>query len=186
PLPGRTWEWGYSAVKDDLRLRSDSGGTDVCSVFVGSNPMDPVYSNELMGPALGVAADVFDETRAPVTDLVGELVITKPMPTMPLYFSNDEDGSRYRDAYFFENPHVWYHGDFATTTARWSFIIHGRSDATLNRGGIRMGSSDLYQVVDDLDEVAASMVIGAELHDGDYYKPLFVVPHDPTASADIL
>jgi len=186
PLPARTWEWVYSEVKGDLRLRSDSGGTDVCSVFVGSNPMDPVYSNELMGPALGVAANVFDESGEPVTDQVGELVITKPMPTMPLYFWNDDDGSRYRDAYFFENPHVWYHGDFATKTPRWSFIIHGRSDATLNRGGIRMGSSDLYQVVDALDEVTASMVIGAELDDGDYYMPLFVVPHDPTASADII
>src|SRR5699024_11624710 len=104
PLAGRTWLWVYSAAKDVLRLRSDFGGTDVCSVFVGSNPMDPVYSNELMGPALGVAAVVFDETGAPVTEQVGELVITKPMPTMPRYFWNDEDGSRYREAYFFENP----------------------------------------------------------------------------------
>src|SRR5699024_6657445 len=119
PLPGRTWEWVYSAVKDDLRLRSDSAGTDVGTVFGGSNQMDPVHIYELMVQALGVAADVFDETGAPVTEQVGELVITKPMPTMPLYFWNDEDGSRYREAYFFENPHVWYHGDFATKTARW-------------------------------------------------------------------
>lgn len=186
PLPARTWRWVYEAVKDDVRLRSDSGGTDVCSVFVGSNPMDPVYVNELMGPALGVAADVFDGSGTSVTDEVGELVITKPMPTMPLYFWNDPDGSRYREAYFTEDPHIWYHGDFATQTDRQSFVIHGRSDATLNRGGIRMGSSDLYQVVDALDEVSASMVIGAELKDGDYYMPLFVVPSDSGMSAEDL
>lgn len=176
PLPARTWRWVYDAVSPDVRLRSDSGGTDVCSVFVGSNPMDPVRVNELMGPALGVAADVYNEHGESVTEQVGELVITKPMPTMPLYFWNDPDGTRYRDAYFTEDPHIWYHGDFATQTDRQSFVIHGRSDATLNRGGVRMGSSDLYQVVDALDEVAASMVIGAELDDGGYYMPLFVVP----------
>lgn len=178
PLPARTWRWIYDAVKPDLRLRSDSGGTDVCSVFVGSNPMDPVRVNELMGPALGVAADVYDDNGTSITDEVGELVITKPMPTMPLYFWNDPDGDRYRDAYFSQDPNTWYHGDFATQTPRRSYVIHGRSDATLNRGGIRMGSSDLYQVVDALDEVSASMVIGAELDDGGYYMPLFVVPSD--------
>ena len=180
PLPARTWRWVYDAVSPKLRLRSDSGGTDVCSVFVGSNPMDPVRINELMGPALGVAADVYDETGTPVTEQVGELVITKPMPTMPLYFWNDDDGARYRDAYFSQDPNIWYHGDFATKTDRLSSVIHGRSDATLNRGGIRMGSSDLYQIVDGLVEVSASMVIGAELDDGGYYMPLFVVPRDPT------
>ncbi|WP_235604962.1 acetoacetate--CoA ligase [Enteractinococcus helveticum] len=186
PLPARTWRWVYDAVSPNLRLRSDSGGTDVCSVFVGSNPMDPVRINELMGPALGVAADVYDETGTPVTEQVGELVITKPMPTMPLYFWNDNDGARYRDAYFSQDPHIWYHGDFATKTDRLSFVIHGRSDATLNRGGIRMGSSDLYQVVDALDEVTASMVIGAELDDGGYYMPLFVVPRDPQIDPEAL
>lgn len=186
PLPARTWRWVYDAVKPDVRLRSDSGGTDVCSVFVGSNPMDPVRVNELMGPALGVAADVYDDAGNSVTEEVGELVIAKPMPTMPLCFWNDPDGSKYRDAYFSQNPHIWYHGDFATQTDRQSFVIHGRSDATLNRGGIRMGSSDLYQVVDALDEVSASMVIGAELDDGGYYMPLFVVPSNPDIEADEL
>ncbi|HEY4558319.1 MAG TPA: acetoacetate--CoA ligase [Enteractinococcus sp.] len=186
PLPARTWRWVYDAVKPDVRLRSDSGGTDVCSVFVGSNPMDPVRVNELMGPALGVAADVYDDAGNSVTEEVGELVITKPMPTMPLCFWNDPDGSKYRDAYFSQNPHIWYHGDFATQTDRQSFVLHGRSDATLNRGGIRMGSSDLYQVVDALDEVSASMVIGAELDDGGYYMPLFVVPSNPDIEADEL
>jgi len=186
PLPARTWRWIYEAVTPDVRLRSDSGGTDVCSVFVGSNPMDPVRVNELMGPALGVAADVYDESGNSVTEEVGELVITKPMPTMPLYFWNDPVGERYREAYFSQDPHIWYHGDFATQTERQSFVIHGRSDATLNRGGIRMGSSDLYQVVDALDEVSASMVIGAELDDGGYYMPLFVVPSDPDIDADKL
>lgn len=186
PLPAHTWKWVYEAVKDDVRLRSDSGGTDVCSVFVGSNPIDPVRVNELMGPSLGVAADVYDDAGNSVTDEVGELVITKPMPTMPLYFWNDPDGSRYREAYFFEDPHIWYHGDFATQTVRQSFIIHGRSDATLNRGGIRMGSGDLYQVVDALDGVSASMVIGAELDAGEYYMPLFVVPADPEGDTEAL
>ena len=186
PLPARTWRWVYEAVSPDVRLRSDSGGTDVCSVFVGSNPMDPVRVNELMGPALGVAADVFNDAGESVTDEVGELVITKPMPTMPLYFWNDPDNERYHDAYFSQDPHIWYHGDFATQTPRQSFVIHGRSDATLNRGGIRMGSSDLYQVVDALDEVSASMVIGAELDDGEYYMPLFVVPTDPEIDAQQL
>ncbi|GAA2024548.1 acetoacetate--CoA ligase [Yaniella flava] len=186
PLPAHTWKWVYEAVSPDVRLRSDSGGTDVCSVFVGSNPMDPVRTNELMGPALAVAADVYDDAGRSVIDEVGELVITKPMPTMPLYFWNDHDGSRYRDAYFSEDPHIWYHGDFATQTERQSFVIHGRSDATLNRGGIRMGSSDLYQVVNAMESVSASMVIGAELDDGDYYMPLFVVPADPQSDLQAL
>ncbi len=186
PLPARTWRWVYDAVSPDVRLRSDSGGTDVCSVFVGSNPMDPVRINELMGPHLGVAADVYNDNGTPVTEEVGELVITQPMPTMPLYFWNDDDGSRYRDAYFSHDPQIWYHGDFATKTDRLSFVIHGRSDATLNRGGIRMGSSDLYQVVDALDEVTASMVIGAELDDGGYYMPLFVVPRKPNTDPQLL
>lgn len=186
PLPARTWRWVYEAVNPDVRLRSDSGGTDVCSVFVGSNPIDPVRVNELMGPALGVAADVYDDTGTPVTEQVGELVITQPMPTMPLYFWHDDDGSRYREAYFSQNPHIWYHGDFATKTERHSFVIHGRSDATLNRGGIRMGSSDFYQIVDALEDVSASMVIGAELDDGDYYMPLFVVPRSPEVDPEEL
>jgi acetoacetyl-CoA synthetase len=175
PLPDSTFRWVYRHVAPDVHLGSDSGGTDVATAFVGANPLQPVRAGELQGPCLGVSVQAWDEAGKPVIDEVGEMVITAPMPSMPIYFWNDSDGSRYRDAYFGIYPNVWRHGDWITITSQGSCIVHGRSDSTINRGGVRMGSADIYTAVEALPEVATSLVIGAELADGDYYMPLFVV-----------
>ncbi|MFS4488174.1 acetoacetate--CoA ligase [Dietzia kunjamensis] len=178
PLPESTWMWIHDEVKRDVHLGSDSGGTDIASGIVGSNPLDPTYVGELQGPYLGVAADTVDPAGRPVVGEVGELVMTEPLPSMPVGFWNDPDGSRYRSAYFEDLPGMWRQGDWATRMPEGPFVIHGRSDSTINRGGIRMGSADICEVVDTVPGVRASMVIGAELSGGDYYMPLFVVPED--------
>ncbi|HMD91079.1 MAG TPA: acetoacetate--CoA ligase [Trebonia sp.] len=175
PLPESAWRWVYDAVKKDLLLGSDCGGTDVCTAFIGTNPLLPVYAGEMQAPYLGVRIEAWSAAGEPVVGQVGEMVITAPMPSMPVRFWNDPDGSRYRDAYFGTFPGVWRHGDWMTVTADGTYVVHGRSDSTINRGGVRMGSADIYQAVDSLPEIAASLVIGAELPDGDYYMPLFVV-----------
>lgn len=175
-MPDSTWEWIYRTVRTDLRVGSDSGGTDVATAFIGSNPLDPVYQGELMGACLGVAAESWDTDGNRVYDQVGEFVVTAPMPSMPVKFWDDSDGRRYHEAYFDTFPGVWRHGDWVTELRGGQFIIHGRSDSTINRGGIRMGSADITQVVDRVEGVAASLVIGAELSGGGYYMPLFVVP----------
>ncbi|MGO1397786.1 MAG: acetoacetate--CoA ligase [Brevibacterium yomogidense] len=176
PLPDSTWEWVYEQVKSDVRLTSDSGGTDIASGILGANPLDAVYRGELQSPYLGVDARTVDAEGAALSDDVGELVIAAPLPTMPVKFWNDPDGSRYRGEYFSSFDGLWRQGDWATRITDGGWVIHGRSDSTINRGGIRMGSADICQVVDDVPGVAASMVIGAELEGGDYYMPLFVVP----------
>ncbi|MCZ1074945.1 acetoacetate--CoA ligase [Rhodococcus sp. A5(2022)] len=178
PLPESTWTWVYEAVASDVHLGSDSGGTDVATAFVGANPLQPVYTGELQGPCLGVAVEAWNADGEPVTDEVREMVITAPMPSMPIYFWNDPDGHRYHDAYFDTFPGVWRHGDWITITGHGSCRIHGRSDSTINRGGVRMGSADIYQAVEALPEIADALVIGAELPDGGYHMPLFVVLHD--------
>lgn len=185
-LPDPVWDWVYDAVTDDVRLGSDSGGTDVTSAFVGSNPFMDVYRGELMGAYLGVDAQAWNLQGQRVWDEVGELVLTTPMPSMPLYFWNDEDGSRLREAYFDLFPGTWRQGDWVTQSRDGRLVIHGRSDSTINRGGIRMGSADITHVVDQVDGVAASMVIGAELAGGDYYMPLFVVPQPRSRLTDEL
>lgn len=175
PLPESTWQWIYDAVGADLHLSSDCGGTDVCSGFVGGNPMLPVYAGELQAPYLGVSIEAWTETGQPVTGEVGEMVITAPMPSMPIRFWNDPDGTLYRKAYFDTFPGVWRHGDWMTVTENGTYVVHGRSDTTINRGGVRMGSADIYAAVQALPEVTDSLVIGVELSDGNYYMPLFVV-----------
>lgn len=175
PLPESAWHWVYDAVKKDLLLGSDCGGTDVCTAFIGTNPLLPVYAGEMQAPYLGVRIEAWSAAGEPVTGQVGEMVITAPMPSMPVRLWNDPDGSRYHDAYFGTFPGVWRHGDWMTVTADGTYVVHGRSDSTINRGGVRMGSADIYRAVDSLPEIAASLVIGAELPDGDYYMPLFVV-----------
>ncbi|MCX5042376.1 acetoacetate--CoA ligase [Aldersonia sp. NBC_00410] len=175
PLPDTTWRWVYDAVNADVHLGSDSGGTDVATAFVGANPLQPVYRGEIQGPCLGVAVQSWDPDGRPVVDEVGEMVITAPMPSMPIYFWNDPDGLRYHDAYFGTFPGVWRHGDWISFTPHGTCRIHGRSDATINRGGVRMGSADIYQAVESLPEITTALVIGAELPDGRYHMPLFVV-----------
>lgn len=175
PLPSSTWHWVYEAVKRDVLLGSDCGGTDVCAAFIGTNPMLPVYVGEMQAPYLGVRVESWSPSGAALVDQVGEMVITEPMPSMPVSFWNDPDGTRYREAYFEQYPGVWRHGDWLTVSRYGTFAVHGRSDSTINRGGVRMGSADIYAAVDRLDDVRASLVIGAELADGGYFMPLFLV-----------
>ncbi len=164
-------------LRDQLgvQVSSISGGTDVVSAFVGGTRTVPVWPGELSAPYLGVALDAFDEAGQSVRGMVGELVITAPMPSMPVSFWNDPDGTRYRDAYFTAYPGVWRHGDWITITEHGSVEVHGRSDSTLNRKGIRMGSADIYQIVERLPEVAEALVLGIERPDGEYWMPLFIV-----------
>lgn len=175
-LPASAYPWVRDHVGDRVLLASISGGTDVVSGFAGSAPTTPVWAGELSAPHLGVALAAYDAQGRPVTDRVGELVVTRPMPSMPLYFWNDPDGTRYHDAYFSAYPGVWRHGDWITVTSHGSVIVHGRSDSTLNRNGVRLGSADIHDVVERLPEIAEALVIGAEEPDGGYWMPLFVVP----------
>ncbi|MFD5565962.1 acetoacetate--CoA ligase [Kitasatospora griseola] len=175
PLPPDGFQWIYDEVKPDVWLASVSGGTDVCSCFVGGVPTLPVHLGEIQAPCLGAAVESWDPAGHPLTDAVGELVVTKPLPSMPTGFWNDPDGVRYHDSYFDTYPGIWRHGDWITATDRGTIVIHGRSDSTLNRQGVRMGSADIYEVVERLPEIAESLVIGLEEPDGGYWMPLFVV-----------
>jgi acetoacetyl-CoA synthetase len=175
PLSFEGFGWVYERVKRDLWLASISGGTDVCTAFVGGCPLLPVYAGEIQCRCLGCAIYAFDEQGRPVQGHVGELVITEPMPCMPLYFWNDPDGRRYRESYFELYPGVWRHGDWCKITERGGVIIYGRSDATINRMGIRMGTSELYRAVDDIPEVLDSLVVDLEGLGREAYMPLFVV-----------
>ncbi|MFG3286654.1 acetoacetate--CoA ligase [Streptomyces sp. NPDC048111] len=174
PLPPDGFRWLHDEVREDLWIASVSGGTDVCSCFAGAVPTLPVHIGELQAPCLGTDLQAWDAQGRPVVGEVGELVVTNPMPSMPIRFWNDPDGSRYRDSYFDMFPGAWRHGDWITLTGHGSVIIHGRSDSTLNRQGVRMGSADIYEVVERLPEIRESLVIGLEEPDGGYWMPLFV------------
>ncbi|MFE9768317.1 acetoacetate--CoA ligase [Streptomyces sp. NPDC005808] len=174
-LPASAYPWVRDHVGEDVLLGSVCGGTDVVAGFAGSAPNTPIWAGELSAPHLGVSLAAFDDEGFPVVDQVGELVVTRPMPSMPLYFWNDADGRRYHDAYFSTYPGVWRHGDWITVTGHGSVIVHGRSDSTLNRNGVRLGSADIHDVVERLPEITEALVIGAEEPDGGYWMPLFVV-----------
>ena len=174
-LPPTAWQWTYEQVKSDLWLQSISGGTDVCSVLAGGSPLLPVHAGRLQAPALGVDLQAWNSEGEPVVGEEGELVVTRPMPSMPLYFWNDADGKRYHDSYFDTFPGIWRHGDWITVYEDDTVVISGRSDSTLNRMGVRMGSADLYGVVDQFAEITDSLVVGVEGSDGGYFMPLFVV-----------
>jgi acetoacetyl-CoA synthetase len=175
-LPEHAWRWASEQINPGLRLDSISGGTDICSALVGANPMLPVYPGRIPAAELGVALEAWDQDGKPVVEQEGELVVTRPLPSMPLYFLNDPDGRRYHDSYFDTFPGVWRHGDWITVHSDRSVSISGRSDSTLNRMGVRMGSAEIYAVVEQLPEVQDSLVIGVERPDGSYLMPLFVVP----------
>jgi acetoacetyl-CoA synthetase len=185
-LPPSSSLWLRDNVGKHVQVASISGGTDVVSAFIGGVRTVPVWPGELSAPYLGVALDAWNESGKPVRGEVGELVITRPMPSMPVAFWNDVDGSRYRSAYFEMFPGVWRHGDWITITEHGSIIVHGRSDSTLNRHGIRMGSADISQAVERLPEIAEALVIGAEQPDGGYWMPLFVVLTDDAELTDEL
>jgi len=186
PLPPTGFRWVYEAVGSDIWLNSLSGGTDVCTAFVAGNPLLPVYSGEIQCRALGCRVESWDPEGHPHVGAVGELVLTAPTPSMPVKFWNDPDGHKYHDAYFDAFPGVWRHGDWCTITERGGVIIHGRSDSTLNKQGVRMGSADIYEVVEKLPEIRESLVIGVELPDGGYWMPLFVHLADGAALDDAL
>ncbi len=184
--PVATFHWVHDHVSSTAPIGSISGGTDIASAFMGWVPGAPVYAGGLSGACLGAAVEAWDEQGRPVVDEVGELVVTRPLPSMPVSFWNDPDGRRYRDSYFGVFPGVWRHGDWITVTERGQVFIQGRSDSTLNRHGIRLGTADIYQVVEAFPEVSESIVIGVEYDDGSYWMPLFVVLADGTDLDDEL
>ena len=175
PLPAASYQWAHDNVGPAVQVASSSGGTDVASGFAGSAPTTDVWTGEISAPNLGVALAAWDDAGRPLVGQVGELVVTRPMPSMPLRFWNDPDGARYRDSYFSTFAGVWRHGDWMEVTERGSVIVSGRSDSTLNRNGVRLGSADIYAVVDKLPQLTESLVIGAELGDGGYWLALFAV-----------
>jgi acetoacetyl-CoA synthetase len=167
PLPADGFGWVYDRVKSDIALGSVSGGTDVCTAFVLSCPTLPVHAGELQCRGLGAKVEAFDEAGTSVTGEVGELVLTEPMPSMPVFFWGDADGSRLRESYFSKYPGVWRHGDWIKLTERGSAVIYGRSDSTLNRGGVRMGTSEFYRVVEAIPEITDSLVVDTAALEGD-------------------
>lgn len=183
-LPPEGFSWIYEHVKSELWLTSMSGGTDVCSAFVGGNPLWPVYAGEIQCRALGCNLAAFNEEGLPVTNEVGEMVITSPMPSMPIYFWNDPDFNRYNESYFEMYPGTWRHGDWIEITEHEGIVIYGRSDATLNRGGIRIGTSEIYRAVDKVKEVKDSLIICIEKSGGQFWMPLFVLMQEGTALTD--
>jgi acetoacetyl-CoA synthetase len=178
PLPKEGFDWIYTAVKSDVWLTSMSGGTDVCTAFVGGNPLLEVYEGEIQCRALGCAMQSWDENGQPLNDEVGEMVVTQPMPCMPIYFHNDPTGEKYRNSYFDTYEGIWRHGDWLRITPRGSLVILGRSDATLNRQGIRIGTSEIYRSVEQLPFVRDSLIVNIEQANGESFMPLFVVLRD--------
>ena len=174
PLPASGFRWIQDGVGRPVPVMSMSGGTDVVTAFIGGCPIVPIVAGELNVICLGAAVEAWTAENTPVVGEAGELVITEPMPSMPVFFWNDTDGSRYRSAYFDKYPGVWCHGDWITITGRNSVVVHGRSDATLNRMGVRMGSAEIYNAVEAMPEITDCLVVGVEQEDGGYWMPLFV------------
>lgn len=173
PLLPESFDWVYAAIKPDLQLASISGGTDIVSCFVLGNPAGPVWRGEIQMRGLGMAVEVWNDEGKPVVGEKGELVCTKPFPSMPVSFWNDPDGSRYRSSYFERFPGIWSHGDYAEITEHGGIVIHGRSDAVLNPGGVRIGTAEIYRQVEQIDEVLESLCVGQEWG-GDVRVVLFV------------
>ena len=185
PLLPEGFDYVYENVKSDVCLSSISGGTDIISCFVLGNPAGPVYRGEIQAKGLGMDVQVFDESGKSVIGEKGELVCTKPFPSMPLGFWNDPDGARYRAAYFEKYPNVWRHGDWSEITARGGIVIYGRSDAVLNPGGVRIGTAEIYRQVETLDEIVEALVIGQDW-EGDVRVVLFVKLKENTQLDDVL
>jgi acetoacetyl-CoA synthetase len=186
PLSPEGFQWIYDELGEDTWLFSTSGGTDMCTAFVGGVPTLPVYLGELQGRMLGASVEAWDPDGQPLIDEVGELVITRPMPSMPLFLWGDLDGSRYRESYFDMYPGVWRHGDWIKITSRGTAVIYGRSDSTINRGGVRMGTSEIYRAVLSLDEVVDALVVDVPRPGTDGWMPLFVVLREGASLDDEL
>ncbi len=175
PLPHEAFEYVYHGIKADVWLCSMAGGTDVCTAFVGGNPLYRVHTGEIQCRALGVSLHAYNDQAEPVLDELGEMVIDQPLPSMPIYFWNDPDQSRYKSSYFEHFPGKWRHGDFIKINSETDgLVIYGRSDATLNRHGIRIGTSEIYRTLDHLPEIADALIVNLELEEGKHYMPLFV------------
>jgi acetoacetyl-CoA synthetase len=175
PLSPEGFDWIYEHVGSDTWLFSTSGGTDLCTAFVGGVATLPVYRGEIQARALGAAVEAWNDDGEPVVEEVGELIVTEPMPSMPIYFWGDEDGSRYRESYFEMFPGIWRHGDWLELTRRETAIIYGRSDSTINRGGIRMGTSEIYRAVLGIEAIVDALVVDVPRPGTDGWMPLFVV-----------
>ena len=186
PLSPEGFAWVYEAVGDDLLLASVSGGSDVCTAFAGGLPLLPVHAGELQTPFLGCALAAYDAAGNAVVGEVGELVVQRPLPSMPLYFWGDRDGSRLRDSYFSVFPGVWRHGDWVKVTDRGSLVIYGRSDATLNRGGVRVGTAEFYRVLEEIPGVADSLIVDTGRLGTEGKLILFVVPAEGRALDDAM
>lgn len=186
PLSDDAYRWIYDAVKPDVWLAPISGGTDLAGAFVGGHPMMPVRMGEMQCRLLGNAVRSFDESGHEINGQVGELVCTEPLPSMPLFFWGDTDGSRLHESYFDTYPGVWRHGDWIEFTDTGGSVIYGRSDATINRRGLRMGSAEIYQAVEGLPEVMDSLVVDLEFLGRDSFMPLFVVPAEGVTLDDAL
>ncbi len=186
PLPPEAFDWVYQSIHPDIWLCSMSGGTDVCTAFVGGCPLEPVYEGEIQCRALGCALYAYDESAVPVIEEVGEMVVTHPMPSMPVYFWNDADGQKYLGSYFDMYPGVWRHGDWVKITNRGTLVIYGRSDATLNRQGVRIGTGEIYSALLQVPELADSMIVNLELSGGRHFMPLFVLLQADTQLTEAL
>jgi acetoacetyl-CoA synthetase len=186
PLSPEGFQWIYDELGADTWLFSTSGGTDMCTAFVGGVPTLPVYRGELQARMLGASVEAWDPEGHPLIDEVGELVITKPMPSMPVFFWGDPDGKRYRDSYFSMYPGVWRHGDWIKITSRGTAVIYGRSDSTINRGGVRMGTSEIYRAALSIDAVVDALVVDVPRAGTDGWMPLFVVLREGEALNDEL
>ena len=173
-LPPEAFEWVYREVKKDLWLISMSGGSDVCSAFVGGNPTLPVYAGEIQCRALGCDLQAFNDEGQSVYDEVGEMVIANRMPSMPVYFWNDVGNVRYLESYFQQYPNAWRHGDWIKITPHHSVVVYGRSDATLNRGGVRIGTSEIYRALDKIEAIRDCLIVCIEEQNGKFWMPLFV------------
>jgi acetoacetyl-CoA synthetase len=174
PATPETFAWFYDSVKSDVWLTSQSGGTDFCGGLVGSVPTQPVYAGEIQARILGMDVHAWNEAGDDVVGAVGELVVTSPAPSMPLFFWNDPGDARYLDSYFSTYPGVWRHGDFLKINARGGCYVYGRSDATLNRYGVRIGSAEIYRCLERIPAIADSLIVCLETPDGGFYMPLFV------------
>jgi len=187
PLPPEAFAYVYEHIKNDVWLSSMAGGTDVCTAWVGGNPLLPVYQGEIQCICLGCAMESLDEEGDPVpAGEVGEMVVTRPMPSMPVFFWNDEDGVKYKNSYFDQYPGVWRHGDWIKITERESVVILGRSDATLNRQGVRIGTAEIYRALDQIPEIRDSLIINLEKPDGTDWMPLFVLMNNGHEFSDAL
>jgi acetoacetyl-CoA synthetase len=186
PLSPEGFDWVYAQLGTDTWLFSTSGGTDLCTAFVGGTPLLPVYRGELQARALGAAVEAWDDDGNSVIDEVGELVVTEPMPSMPVWFWGDPDGARYRASYFEQYPGVWRHGDWIEITSRGTAVIYGRSDSTINRSGIRMGTSEIYRAVLSIDAIVDALVVDVPRPGTEGWMPLFVVLREGTELDDDL